>query len=122
MTPDRWESRPSPRARYTDIEAFAGQLSAAVMSGGNSAETGPRASWVSALAQDLLAHRGACAIIPGDHQSAAVHVLAHAMNAALGNAGSPVVYTDPIEEVPGGSACLVARTGGEMRQAMYRCC
>ena len=49
---------------------------------------------------DLLAHRGASAIIPGDAQPPAVHALAHAINASLGNAGTTVVYTDPIEIAP----------------------
>ena len=33
--------------------------------------------------------------MPGDNQPPVVHALAHAMNAALGNVGQTVVYTDP---------------------------
>jgi molybdopterin-containing oxidoreductase family iron-sulfur binding subunit len=39
-------------------------------------------------------------VIAGDDQPASVHALAHAMNAALGNAGHTVVYTEPVEAVP----------------------
>ncbi|HZT42118.1 MAG TPA: TAT-variant-translocated molybdopterin oxidoreductase [Chthonomonadaceae bacterium] len=56
--------------------------------------------WLSGLVQDLQANRGACVVVPGDHQSPAVHALAHAMNAALGAAGTTVVYTDPVEISP----------------------
>ena len=58
------------------------------------------AAWIAAVAKDLLAHRGASLVIAGDGQPATVHALAHAMNAALGNAGTTVVYTDPVEAEP----------------------
>jgi MoCo/4Fe-4S cofactor protein with predicted Tat translocation signal len=40
--------------------------------------------FVSALAKDLAANKGACALFVGEHQPAAVHALAMALNAALG--------------------------------------
>jgi len=52
------------------------------------------------LVADLQANRSACVVVPGDHQSPAVHALAHAMNAALGAPGATVVYTDPVEIAP----------------------
>src|SRR5436309_1203261 len=58
------------------------------------------AKWIDAAAKDLLAHRGRSLVIAGDHQPPPVHALAHAMNDALGNAGTTVVYTDPIEAEP----------------------
>ncbi len=36
-------------------------------------------------------------MIAGDEAAADVHALAHAMNAALGNVGKTVFYTDPLE-------------------------
>jgi molybdopterin-containing oxidoreductase family iron-sulfur binding subunit len=56
--------------------------------------------WLSALARDLEAHRGASVILVGEHQAASIHALAHAMNSALGNVGRTVVYTEPVEVNP----------------------
>ena len=39
-------------------------------------------------------------MIAGEHQPPFVHALAHAMNAALGNVGKTVIYTDSIEANP----------------------
>jgi molybdopterin-containing oxidoreductase family iron-sulfur binding subunit len=84
--------------RYAEIELFARDLCAAVGAGGVAASgTGIHADWVGAVARDLTSHRGACIVIPGSHQSPVVHALAHAMNAALGNAGTTIIYTDPLE-------------------------
>jgi MoCo/4Fe-4S cofactor protein with predicted Tat translocation signal len=56
--------------------------------------------WVEAVAHDLQAHRGASLVVAGEFQPPAVHVLAHAMNQALGNDGHTVVYTEPVEAKP----------------------
>jgi molybdopterin-containing oxidoreductase family iron-sulfur binding subunit len=56
-----------------------------------------RPDWITVIARDLQQFEGASIIIPGDEQSPKVHVLAHAMNAALGNIGKTVFYTDPLE-------------------------
>ncbi len=39
-------------------------------------------------------------MIAGEQQPPIVHALAHAMNAALGNVGKTVFYTDSIEANP----------------------
>jgi len=56
--------------------------------------------WIRVLVEDLLAHRGRSLIVAGDTQPPAVHALAHVMNHALGNVGSTVSYTDPVEAEP----------------------
>lgn len=87
--------------RYGEVEIFARDLAAAVGVQGIAASgTGIHADWIAALSRDLMAHRGDCAILPGHHQSPAVHALAHAMNTALGNIGATVIYTDPLEVQP----------------------
>jgi molybdopterin-containing oxidoreductase family iron-sulfur binding subunit len=48
--------------------------------------------WVSAVAKDLLAHRGRSLVIAGRRQPAAVHALVDAINVALGNVGSTVSF------------------------------
>jgi MoCo/4Fe-4S cofactor protein with predicted Tat translocation signal len=52
---------------------------------------------IAALAKDLDGHKGASIVIVGDDQPPEIHALAHAANAALGNVGKTVFYTDPIE-------------------------
>jgi Fe-S-cluster-containing dehydrogenase component len=95
--------------RPSEIVALAGQLSSAI---GGSASTN---KWVNAVAKDLLAHRGACVVIAGDAQPPAVHALAHAMNAALGNVGQTVVYTDPVEAEAVDHLASLRDLVGEMR-------
>jgi MoCo/4Fe-4S cofactor protein with predicted Tat translocation signal len=50
--------------------------------------------WVDVMAKDLLAFKGKSLVIAGDNQSPAVHALAHAINATLGNVGTTVSYTE----------------------------
>jgi MoCo/4Fe-4S cofactor protein with predicted Tat translocation signal len=83
-----------------DIESFARQLAASV---GGGAPAGPGSStpapgdaetakWVSAIAKDLQSHRGTSVVVAGEYQPEPVHVLARAMNQALGNVGATVTY------------------------------
>ncbi len=87
-----------------DIPALAAAVLAEVMAGGAALDDlGParealaraaRAAdpaWVRAVAADLLASRGASIVVAGDQQPPATHVLAHALNVALGNLGQTVV-------------------------------
>jgi MoCo/4Fe-4S cofactor protein with predicted Tat translocation signal len=89
--------------RAAEIEAFAAAVAAGVgahgvdTSAGNQMASGAHAKWIAALVKDLQQHRGASAVIAGDHQSPAVHLLAHGINAALGNTGKTVIYTDPLD-------------------------
>jgi MoCo/4Fe-4S cofactor protein with predicted Tat translocation signal len=52
--------------------------------------------WVEVMARDLVAHKGKSLVVAGDNQSPVVHALAHAINAALGNVGQTVTYSDPL--------------------------
>jgi MoCo/4Fe-4S cofactor protein with predicted Tat translocation signal len=87
--------------RASEIEGFARALAVAL---GFNAGAGPLAHdqtvLVGAIARDLEARRGRTVVIPGDHQLPVVHALAHAINQALGNVGSTVVYTDPVNARP----------------------
>ena len=56
--------------------------------------------FITAVSNDLAAHRGRSLVIAGDTQPASVHALAHAMNDALGNAGATVLYTETVEAEP----------------------
>ena len=59
---------------------------------------------ITAIANDLRAHRGAGLVVAGESQPPVVHALAHLMNQTLGNAGSTVLYIPagdmpPVDEV-----------------------
>jgi Fe-S-cluster-containing dehydrogenase component len=83
--------------RAADVEAFA-QAVAALIDGRSSGEAAT--PFARAVAEDLKAHRGTGLVLAGDGQPPAVHALAHAMNAALGNAGQTVVQIDPVPARP----------------------
>ncbi len=59
-----------------------------------------RVKFISALAADLDRTHGSSVVIVGDHQPPAVHALAHALNAALGNVGKTVFYSEPVDANP----------------------
>jgi molybdopterin-containing oxidoreductase family iron-sulfur binding subunit len=90
--------------RASDVDGFARAVAAALgVSGGSTPASLPvevRERWVRAIANDLKAHAGRALVVAGEHQGPAVHALAHAMNVALGNAGTTVVYTEPVEPNP----------------------
>ena len=58
------------------------------------------ASALSALTADLRANRGASIVIAGDDQPPVVHAIAMAINQNLGNIGSTITITDPLEVAP----------------------
>ncbi len=97
---------------YSQIELFAAELAAAL--GAHAGGSQNFQYWVTRLAHDLQAHKGASAIVPGEHQSAAVHALAHAMNAALGNVGKTVIYTDALEVQPVDQVVSLRRLAADM--------
>jgi molybdopterin-containing oxidoreductase family iron-sulfur binding subunit len=79
--------------RAADVEAFARSVAALVGAGSAGADATP---FAKAVAEDFKAHRGQGLVLAGDGQPPAVHALAHAMNAALGNGGQTVVQIDPV--------------------------
>jgi molybdopterin-containing oxidoreductase family iron-sulfur binding subunit len=86
--------------RASDVELFARALAAKLGLGG-SAKVPPAAEkWLGAVAKDLQQHKGASLVVAGEHQPAEVHALAHAINAALGNVGNTLYYTEPVEAHP----------------------
>jgi molybdopterin-containing oxidoreductase family iron-sulfur binding subunit len=88
--------------RASDVREFAWALATAVgaASGPKNCEDAGFEKWISAIARDVEAHKGASLVIPGDYEPPIVHTLAHAINATLGNVGKTVFYTDPIEAGP----------------------
>jgi len=89
--------------RAGEIESFARTVARGLgVDAGASAPPSepPHGAWIAALVRDLQQHRGSSLVVAGDHQPAAVHLLAHAMNRALGNVGRTIIYTDPVEANP----------------------
>ena len=89
--------------RASDIAGFAAALAAAVGTG--SAPSGYTWSddaqeFLAAVTGDLKANAGKCVVIPGEQQSASVHLAAMAINDALGNVGKTVVYTETVNPMP----------------------
>ncbi len=83
-----------------DIHAFA--VAVAHAAGAHDAGSAPGAlsaeasKWAASIGADLAAKKGKSVVIAGDHQPAAVHAVARAINDALGNTGATVIYTAPI--------------------------
>ena len=75
-------------------------IAKAIGVGGVNTNYSENAQWVAATAKDLMEHRGRSIVVAGKTQSPFVHALAHLMNAALGNVGQTVAYTDPLVAFP----------------------
>jgi MoCo/4Fe-4S cofactor protein with predicted Tat translocation signal len=76
---------------------------------------GQAAEWVKAAAADLKAHRGRGLVIAGETAPASVHVLAHALNEALGNVGETVVHSEPVEARPEDQVASIQTLADDMR-------
>src|SRR5262245_33359591 len=81
--------------RSSDIHAMAAQVVQAL-----NGKAGGSDPWIDALVRDLQSARGKSIVIAGAHQPAAVHGLAHAINAALGNVGQTIEFIEPVEANP----------------------
>jgi MoCo/4Fe-4S cofactor protein with predicted Tat translocation signal len=108
--------------RASEIEGFARKLADVVGAGaapsaipGTPSPVGELVEkWVASVAKDLQAHRGRSVVIPGEFQPATVHVLAYAMNKALGNIGATVSYTPPLDPQPSDRHASLAELAGAM--------
>ena len=108
------DHRLSLKAR--DVHAFAAAVAAGVGAAGAAAGTLSAAAqkWASEVAADLQAHKGRSAVVAGPHQPAAVHAVARAINDALGNTGTSVIYTAPICASPADGTASLKELVGEM--------
>ena len=91
--------------RASQMDAFAAALAQAVgapgASGAGSGQWTPeQTAFLNAAAKDLKANAGKSVVIPGEQASPAVHMAAHAINQALGNAGKTVIYTETVHAMP----------------------
>jgi molybdopterin-containing oxidoreductase family iron-sulfur binding subunit len=102
--------------RASDVEAFARAVASQLGVGAAGEATAPQPSqgWMGPLVKDLQAARGRSLVIAGEGQPPAVHVLAHAMNDALGNVGATVTYTQTAEARPMDQRAGLQELVGEM--------
>jgi molybdopterin-containing oxidoreductase family iron-sulfur binding subunit len=85
--------------RASDVDVVARAIAAGLGVAGASAGSLPSAvsaEWVRAVVDDLRGKGARALVVAGEHQPASVHVLAHAINAALGAVGSTVEYLPPV--------------------------
>ncbi|HZP80473.1 MAG TPA: TAT-variant-translocated molybdopterin oxidoreductase [Chthonomonadaceae bacterium] len=104
--------------RAGEVEAFARAVAQQLgvdVGGTAAAPASAPADWIAALVKDLQEHRGRSVVIAGEYQSPAVHALAHAMNAALGNVGATVTYTAPVEANPTDQLASLRDLVGDMQ-------
>jgi molybdopterin-containing oxidoreductase family iron-sulfur binding subunit len=101
--------------RASEVESVARAVASALGAAPAGPSLSPRAAaWTAALAADLKRAAGRSCVIAGEHASSQVHWLAHAMNGVLGNLGTTVIVTDPVEAEPVDQAQSIA----ELARAM----
>ena len=100
--------------RAGDVEAFARALAGKLGIGAGAPLSGEAAKWVNVVAAELQKEHGTSLVIAGEYQPAAVHALAHAMNAALGNVGKTLYYTEPVDASATGNLESIRNLCAEM--------
>jgi MoCo/4Fe-4S cofactor protein with predicted Tat translocation signal len=86
--------------RASDIALFARALAGKLGLGGSAPLPPAAEKWLDAVTIDLQKHPRASLVVAGEQQPAEIHALAHAINAALGNVGATLYYTEPVEANP----------------------
>jgi MoCo/4Fe-4S cofactor protein with predicted Tat translocation signal len=76
--------------------------------------------FLQVLIDDLRENAERSVVVPGDHQPAVVHALAHAINSQLGNVGSTVLYIDPVEARPVNQLESIRELVGDMESGTVR--
>lgn len=100
-------------AKPSEIESYARAIASAI-GASSGAESVAHPEFVNAVAQDLQRARGRSVVVAGRNMPASVHLLAHAINAALGNIGKTVIYTEPVEANPMNNMRRLSELAAEM--------
>ena len=98
MADHRWPMRAAEIPNFAAALAQALGVDVGGLAGG--AFQGVPEAAIKVLAADLAAHKGTSLVVAGEQQPPETHALAHAINAALGNVGTTVLYSDPVETMP----------------------
>ena len=86
--------------RFLEVEQFTRALAAKLGLGGGGTLSTETQKWLDLVVKDLQKNQRRSLVVAGEQQPAEVHALVHAINAALGNAGNTVYYTEPVEVGP----------------------
>lgn len=81
----------------SQMEGVARAIAAALGIGGANSTYTANGEWISAMVRDLQAFRGRSLVVVGERQPPIVHALGHLINSALGNVGTTLIYTAPLE-------------------------
>jgi Fe-S-cluster-containing dehydrogenase component len=81
----------------SQMTEIAKAIAAAIGVSGATSTYTENSQWIQAMAKDFIEHKGKSLVLVGQNQPPMVHALAHAMNAALGNVGQTVSYTEPVQ-------------------------
>jgi molybdopterin-containing oxidoreductase family iron-sulfur binding subunit len=103
--------------KASDIESLARALASNLKVPGVAAVSVPgeaASKFLESATADLQAARGKSLVIAGDQQPASVHAIVHAINAALGNVGETVSYTQTPEARPSNQLASLRELVGEM--------
>ena len=86
--------------RSVEIEQFARALAAKLGLGGSGKLAHDTEKWLDAVVKDLKKYPRRSLVVAGEQQPAEVHALVHVVNHALGNVGTTLYYTEPVEAHP----------------------
>jgi len=95
--------------------ALAAELGVGGTSGSQEPLADDEARFISSAAADLRGHAGRGIVVAGDQAPAAVHALVHAINDRLGNAGSTVLHSAPVEVEPVDQVASIRELVEDMR-------
>jgi MoCo/4Fe-4S cofactor protein with predicted Tat translocation signal len=117
-TPTNSSSRADHRLplKASEIEGVARALAAGLNVPGVAAVSvsAEVSRFLEPVTADLQAARGRSLVVAGDGQPASVHAVVHAINAALGNVGETVTYTQTPEARPSNQLASLRELVGEM--------
>ncbi|HMI82724.1 MAG TPA: TAT-variant-translocated molybdopterin oxidoreductase [Polyangiaceae bacterium] len=71
--------------------------------------------FATAVARDLKRNAGRSVVVAGEYAAKELHALAHAINTALQNVGTTVIYTDPVEANPTDQLASLADLVNDLR-------
>ena len=101
--PDRRQGRPPPAAASRQRSSLRCAISPRLLGAGPQEWKQPSlkdAAWLDAAAEDLVQHHGRVLVHAGREQPAEMHLLADAINGALGAFGATIRLVEPIAAPP----------------------